>query len=210
MAASLLVNDKYDARAAEMIRGVVMKIDSPDILHKTEAGGVMLGIEGGATASEAYRSMIAACARAAPYAELRGVIVQEMIPAGVEISVGVTNDSAFGPMLIVGLGGILTELLRDTVTALAPIDENEAPKLIERLRGVRILDGFRGSPPVDRAALARTVSRISSLAHDCRDRLIELDVNPLICRGATITAVDGLAVFGPNSHEATRVAEDEL
>lgn len=199
------------ARAAETIGGkVVMKIDSDDIPHKTEAGGVMLGIEGGAAASEAYRSMMAACARAAPNASLRGVSVQEMIPPGVEIIVGVNNDPAFGPILVVELGGIFAELLRDTVTALAPVDEIEALGLLARLRGAAILDGFRGSPPVDRAELARAVSRISRLAYDCRDRLLELDINPLICRGDSIVAVDGLAVFGPDFHYISRVTQDEL
>ena len=108
-----------------------------------------------------------------------------------------------------------TALLAATVTvlaatALAPIDETEALKLLARLRGERILDGFRGSLPVNRAALAGAVSRISWLAFDHRDRLLELDVNPLICRGDTITAVDGLAVVGPNSHHAKQVAPDEL
>ncbi len=199
------------ARAAETIGGkVVLKIDSPDIPHKTEAGGVALGIGGGTAAREAYRSIMAACARAAPGAKLRGVIVQEMIPAGVEIIVGVKNDPGFGPIIIVGLGGIFTELLRDTVTALAPVDETEAFRLLARLRGANILDGFRGSAPVDRAALARTVSGISRLACDLGDRLLELDVNPLICHGENITAVDGLAVLGPNSHNAKQVAQDEL
>jgi hypothetical protein len=183
-----------------MIGGkVVMKIDSPDILHKTEVGGVVLGLEGAAVASEAFKSIMGACERAAPDAELRGVIVQEMVPAGVEIIVGVRNDPAFGPLVVVGLGGVFTELLRDTVTALAPIDETDALELLKRLRGAGILDSFRGSPPVDRAALAKTVSRISWLAYDCRDRLRELDVNPLVCRGENITAVDGLAVIGPIS-----------
>ncbi|GGC85257.1 acetate--CoA ligase family protein [Chelatococcus reniformis] len=192
------------ARAAETIGGpVAVKIDSPDIPHKTEAGGVVLGVEGPAAAREAYRSVMAACARAMPDAALHGAIVQEMVPAGVEIIVGVKNDAAFGPIVVVGLGGIFAELLRDTVTAMAPVDESEALGLLRRLRGGAVLDGFRGAPPVDRPALARAVSLISRLAFDHRHRLLELDVNPLICRGDTVTAVDGLAVLGPELPHAS-------
>jgi acetyl-CoA synthetase len=190
-------NAEDAVRAVAAIGGkVVMKIDSSDIAHKTEAGGVVLGVEGHAAIRDAYASIIASCAKAAPQAMLRGVIVQEMIPAGVEIIVGVKNDPLFGPMIVVGLGGVLTELLRDSVTALAPVDEHEALRLLARLRGAAILDGFRGSPPVDRRVLARTISHISVLACAHRDRLRELDVNPLICRGESVVAVDGLAVIG--------------
>ena len=188
------------AEAARTIGGkVAMKIDSPDIAHKSDAGGVVLGLEGDAAVREAYERIMTACAKAEPAAQLRGVIVQEMVPAGVEIIVGVNNDPLFGPMIVIGLGGVLTELLRDSVTALAPVDEDEALRLLARLRGAAILDGFRGSPPVDRCELARTISRISALACTHRDRLRELDVNPLICRGASVVAVDGLAVIGPNA-----------
>jgi hypothetical protein len=187
--------------AARQLGGgpVAMKIDSPDIAHKSEAGGVVLGVEGDAAVRAAYDAIMSSCAKAAPDASLRGVIVQEMVAAGVEIIVGVKNDAGFGPMIVIGLGGVLTELLRDSVTALAPVDEHEALRLLGKLRGAAILDGFRGSPPVDRRVLARTISRISALACAHRDRLRELDVNPLICRGETIVAVDGLAVIGPNA-----------
>ncbi|EJN07257.1 acyl-CoA synthetase (NDP forming) [Bradyrhizobium sp. YR681] len=187
-------------QAARAIGGkVAMKIDSPDIAHKSDAGGVLLSVEGDTAVREAYDQIMATCARAVPTAQLRGVIVQEMVPAGVEIIVGVNNDPLFGPMIVIGLGGVLTELLRDSVTALAPVDEYEALRLLARLRGVAILDGFRSSPPVDRSVLARTISRISALACAHRDRLRELDVNPLICRGESVVAVDGLAVIGPNA-----------
>ena len=186
--------------AARQLGGsVAMKIDSLDIAHKSEAGGVVLGVEGDAAVRAAYDAIMSSCAKAAPGASLRGVIVQEMVPAGVEIIVGVKNDSGFGPMIVIGLGGVLTELLRDSVTALAPVDEHEALRLLAKLRGAAILDGFRGSPPVDRRVLARAISRISVLACAHRDRLRELDVNPLICRGESVVAVDGLAVIGPDA-----------
>jgi hypothetical protein len=186
--------------AAESIGGeVAIKIDSPDIAHKTEVGGVKLGVVGGKAAHGAFQSIMDNCRRAAPTAKLRGAIVQEMIPPGVEIIVGVKNDDAFGPVIVVGLGGIFTELLRDTVTALAPFDERSAHELLGRLRGSRLLDGFRGTPAVDRSVLAQAVSRISYLAYDNRKQLIELDVNPLICRGDNIIAVDGWAALRQSS-----------
>jgi acetyl-CoA synthetase len=195
----MLVDDAESAARAAMTVGgrVVLKIASPDIAHKSDVGGVMLGIEGAEAAREAFLAIIASCAEAHPEAKIDGVIVQAMMPAGVEIIVGVKNDPAFGPIVVIGLGGVLTELLRDTVSALAPIDERRALNLLTRLRGTRLLDGFRGFPAVDRAALAWTISRISRLAHDHRDRLLELDVNPLICRGELIVAVDGLTVLRP-------------
>lgn len=193
-----VANADEAADAARRLGGrVAMKIDSPDIAHKSEAGGVVLGVEGDAAVRAAFDAIMSSCAKAAPGAALQGVIVQEMVAAGVEIIVGIKNDPGFGPMIVVGLGGVLTELLRDSVTALAPVDEREAMRLLARLRGATILDGFRGSPPVDRGELARTISRISVLACAHRDRLRELDVNPLICRGASVVAVDGLAVVGP-------------
>ena len=150
--------------AARTIDGkVAMKIDSPDIAHKFNAGGVVLGVEGDAAVRAAYHAIMASCSKAVPDALLRGVIVQEMVPAGVEIIVGVKNDALFGPMIVVGLGGVLTEVLRDSVTTLAPVDEHGALRLLARLRGAALLDGFRGSSSVDRRVLARTISRISAL-----------------------------------------------
>jgi len=128
----------------------------------------------------------------APHAKLDGVLLQPMIPQGVEIVVGATVDDAFGPLVVVGLGGVLVELIKDSVAAPAPVTPMQAEDMLRSLRGAAILDGFRDLPPVDVAKLAEIVARVSEFAADHADRIAELDVNPLICRGGEIVAGDAL------------------
>ena len=135
-------------------------------------------------------------ARAAPSARINGVLVQPMVPQGLEIVVGARRDPLFGPMVVVGLGGIFVELLRDSATALAPVGDAEARALLRQLKGYRLLEGFRGLPPVDQDALVGVIRRVSELAADQRDRIAEIDVNPLICAGGRIVAVDALIIRG--------------
>jgi len=120
-----------------------------------------------------------------------------MIPAGLELMVGARADHQFGPLIVVGMGGTLVELLRDTVVDLAPIGPAAAADMLDRLRASKLLDGFRGSAAVDRIALARIISRVSSLAADFADLIAEIDVNPLICSARGIVAVDALIVRRP-------------
>jgi acyl-CoA synthetase (NDP forming) len=123
---------------------------------------------------------------------LNGVLVQPMIPPGIEIMVGARVDPQLGPLVVVGLGGVLVELLKDTAVELAPITPKEGRAMLERLRGAALLKGFRGSQPVAIDALAEVICRLSELAADQRERLAEFDVNPLICVGRRIVAVDAL------------------
>lgn len=184
------------AEAAREIGGrLAMKIDSPDIPHKTEAGGVALGIAGPEATRQAFGEIVERCRKAAPAARILGVNVQEMIPSGLEVIVGVRRVAGFGPTVTVGLGGVLTEILRDTTSMLAPVDEAEAEAMLRRLRGARLFDGFRGSPPVDMAKLAHAVSAMSRLGADFGDRIEEIEVNPLICLPDRVVAVDGMAVL---------------
>jgi hypothetical protein len=127
-------------------------------------------------------------------ARIDGVVIQPMIGAGLEIMVGAKVDPMFGPMVMVGLGGIFVELLRDTQIAVAPVTADEAKNMLYQLKGAAALNGFRGSEPVDVDQLARIVSSVSQFASDQRDGISELDVNPLICRGSKITAVDAVIV----------------
>lgn len=173
---------------------LAMKIDSADIPHKTEAGGVMLNVTGPRAAGEAFDRIMANCRAAHPSAAIDGVLVQEMVPQGLEIIAGFRNAEGFGPMLTVGLGGVLTEVLGDAVTAVAPLSEDQALDLLKRLRGARLFDGYRGSPPVAIDELARAVAAISRIASDFEDEISELDVNPLICLPDRVVAVDGLVV----------------
>ena len=185
------------AAAAGRIGGpVALKVQSPDITHKTEAGAVALGVEGGAAVRVAYAQVLANAAAGHPGAAIQGVLVQKMAPPGIEIILGVTRDPDFGPMLMVGLGGIHVEVLRDVVFAPVPIGPDEALSLLGELRGAALLDSVRGAPPADRAALAELIAALSRFAADHAELIDEIDLNPVIVhsQGQGLTVVDALIV----------------
>lgn len=171
---------------------VVMKVESPDIAHKTEAGVVALDIGDEAQVREAHARIVANARRYDPKARIESVLVQPMVPAGVEIVIGARVDPQFGPVVLVGLGGVLVEVLRDTATAPAPLSQDEALELLRRLRAGRLLDGFRGQPGADRDALAGLVVRMGEVISDLADRIAEIDLNPVICQGDRMLAVDAM------------------
>ena len=191
-----LVTDAEAAVAAAEALGypVVLKVESPDLPHKTEAGVIRLDLRDAEAVREAFATVMANAARVTPPPRISGVLVQPMVPAGLELVIGARRDPLFGPMVVVGLGGILVELLRDTATALAPVQEDEARAMLRRLKGYRLLQGFRGLPPVDQDRLVEIIRRVSELAADQRERIAEIDVNPLICAGDRQVAVDALIV----------------
>jgi acyl-CoA synthetase (NDP forming) len=172
----------------------VLKVESPDLPHKTEAGVIRLNLKSAAEVSAAYDAVIANAAKVSPAPRINGVLVQPMVPQGAEIMVGARVDPLFGPLIVVGLGGIFVELLKDTAVALAPVTRPEALALLGKLKGQAMLDGFRGAPAVDRDALADTICRIAEFVSDHRDVVAEIDVNPLICAGTRVLAVDALIV----------------
>jgi acetyltransferase len=183
------------ALAANRIGGAVaIKIVSPDILHKTEAGGVQLGLLTPENVRDAANTILASARRYAPEAAIDGISVQQMAPAGVEIVLGVKNDRQFGPLIAAGLGGILVELLGDTAVRLAPVNEQTARAMLGSLKGHALLSGFRGKPGVDIDALVDTICRLSELAHDLRDVVDQIDVNPVIAGTSGVMAVDALIV----------------
>lgn len=199
VAAERAVASAGDAATAAQELGfpVVLKIESPDILHKTEAGGVRLNLRSREEVSAAFDGVTAAVRRHAPGARIDGALVQAMVPAGLEIIVGGRIDPQFGPVLLLGLGGVFVELLQDTVAVLCPVSVPEAQLSLDLLKGRRLLEGFRGSEPVDRARLAQAISSASELLANHQQLLSEFEINPLVCSGARITAVDGLAVLAP-------------
>jgi acyl-CoA synthetase (NDP forming) len=173
---------------------VALKVESADLPHKTEAGVIRLDVTGEAEVRSGFEAILANAKRALPTSRIKGVLVQPMMSPGVEVMVGARMDPLFGPLILVGLGGIMVELLKDTAVALAPVTREEATAMLRRLKGYSMLTGFRGLEPVDLDALAGIVCRISEFAADQRERILELDVNPLICSGGRITAVDALIV----------------
>ena len=173
---------------------VVLKVESPDLPHKTEAGVVRLNLRNADEVREAYQTIMARANAVTPPPRIAGVLVQKMMPQGIEMVVGARIDPLFGPLVVVGLGGILVELLKDTALAPAPVTHEDALGLLAELKGARLLEGFRGMPAVDRNRLAEVICRVAAFASDHRDTIAELDVNPLICVGDSITAVDALIV----------------
>ncbi|RIK42399.1 MAG: hypothetical protein DCC58_11055 [Chloroflexi bacterium] len=175
---------------------VVLKIESPDIAHKTEAGGVLLNIGDDGAVRSGFASIMSRARNYAPQAELAGVLVQEMVPKGQEIIVGMTQDPAFGPAIAVGLGGVLVEVLRDIQIGVPPLSEYDLRGMIARLRGAAILEGVRGAAPSDVDALVDVLARFSQLCLDLRDVVSEIDINPLVVfeRGKGARVVDCLIV----------------
>jgi acyl-CoA synthetase (NDP forming) len=177
---------------------LAVKIQSADIAHKTEAGGVRLGIVDLPALRAAFAEIVVNAARHAPTARIDGVLLEKMAAKGVEMIVGIVRDPDFGPVVMAGLGGVTTELFHDTVYRLAPIDTAEATAMLRELRGARLLDGFRGAPPSDIAALATLIARLSQLAAGC-ERIAELELNPVIVHpiGQGCTIADALLVLEP-------------
>jgi acetate---CoA ligase (ADP-forming) len=173
---------------------VVLKLESPDVPHKTEAGVIRLSLHDADAVRAAFDAITQTAASLQPKPRVNGVLVQKMLPAGIEIVVGGRIDPLFGPLVVVGLGGVLVELLADTALAPAPVTQDAALALLATLKGARLLDGFRGLPATDRPAIATVVAQVSRILADHRDALAELDVNPLICTDAQIVAVDALII----------------
>ena len=192
----ILAGDPEQAvRASREIGGpVALKIVSPDILHKTEAGGVKLGLSTPQDVSAAAADILASAKRYAPQARIDGVSVQQMVPPGIEIVLGVKNDRQFGPLVAAGLGGIMVELLGDTQVRLAPVDDQAARAMLASLRGHALLTGFRGKPGIDIDRLVDIICRLSELAHDLRDVIDQIDVNPVIASADGAIAADALIV----------------
>jgi acetyltransferase len=192
----ILARDPAAAAAASRRIGgsVAIKIVSPDIPHKTEAGGVRLGLLTPEDVRGAAEDIRASALRYAPRARIDGFSVQQMTPPGVEIVLGIKNDRQFGPLIATGLGGIMIELLGDTAVRLAPVNDQAARAMLASLKGHALLTGFRGKPGVDIDALVDTICRLSELAHDLSDIVDQIDVNPVIAGGSGVMAADALLV----------------
>ena len=192
----ILAGDPEEAASASRQIGgpVAIKIVSPDILHKTEAGGVRLGLSTPEDVRKAAEDIQASALRYAPQARIDGISVQQMVPPGVEIALGVKNDRQFGPLIAAGLGGIMVELLGDTAVRLAPVNGQTARAMLASLKGRALLTGFRGKPGVDIDGLVDTICRLSELAHDLRDIVDQIDINPVIAGAGGVMAADALIV----------------
>jgi acyl-CoA synthetase (NDP forming) len=175
-----VARDEEEAvRAAEQIGyPVAAKIISPQIVHKTDVGGVILGIADPQSVREACRRLREVVKRV-PYAEIEGVLIQKMVPKGVELIVGAVYDEIFGHVVAFGLGGIFTELYKDISMRIAPIDEQDAVEMIREVKAYRLLTGFRGMPPRDIPAVVDILIKFSRLVEN-NPEIREADLNPVI------------------------------
>jgi acetate---CoA ligase (ADP-forming) len=173
---------------------VAVKISSQDILHKTEVGGIKLGLRSEEEVREAAREIFTAAKKHKPDARIAGVSVQEMLTAGAEVVIGVKRDLQFGPLIAVGLGGTMVELLKDTAVRIAPVAAEAARIMLQSLQGYKLLTGYRGAAGVDIESLIDTICRLSELANDLKDVIDEIDVNPMIVTSSGSVAADALVV----------------
>lgn len=183
---------------------VVLKIESPDITHKSDVGGVLLNLNDEAAVREGFSRLMLAVAEKSPNAHLEGVIVQAMHRGHIELVVGVKRDPVFGIVVMVGLGGVLVEILKDVVFRLAPFNVDEAERMVRELRMTALLDGVRGEPAVDRYAIAQMLSRLSHWAAAMESRLAELDLNPVLIGAAGPVAVDCVMLLKAQSGNKQR------
>jgi acyl-CoA synthetase (NDP forming) len=175
---------------------VVLKIVSPDLPHKTEVGGVALGLLDAAAVAAAHDAMLARVRAAAPQARIEGVLVSPMVTGGIELILGTKRDPVFGPVVLVGLGGIFAEVLQDVAVRPAPVEAEEAMAMLRSLKAFPVLDGARGRPKADVAAAAGAIVALSRFAAEQAATVAEVDINPLLVRpaGQGAVALDALIV----------------
>jgi acyl-CoA synthetase (NDP forming) len=185
------------AAAGEIGYPVALKVESPTIQHKTEVGGVRLGVADADEARRAFGELVERTRRHRPDAQIDGVLVQRMVEGGVEVVVGLHQDPQFGPVVMAGLGGVLVEVLEDVAFRAAPITAAEAEAMLRELRGYRVLEGARGRPRADVPALVDLLVGVSRFAVDSAGVLAALDLNPVavLPEGQGALAVDALAVL---------------
>jgi acetyltransferase len=188
--------DALDSAIARVGLPLVMKIQSPDIPHKSEVGGVRVNIATKGEAFIAYQALLDDVRKHRPDAAIQGVLVCPMAKKGVEIIIGTICDATFGPMVMVGLGGITTELFRDVIYRPAPVGAAEAAGMLAELKAAPLLSGFRGAAKADIAALSQLISQISALAAALREQIAEIEINPVLVHpeGQGVTIVDALVV----------------
>ena len=176
---------------------VVMKIVSPQILHKSDAGGVKVNIKDEAGVRDAYNTILANAKKYKADAEIHGIAVQEMAPWGTEVIMGSVNDATFGPTVMFGLGGIFVEVLKDVTFRVAPISESQAEKMLGEIRGAPILTGARGESPRDKKALTEVLCKYASMINDLQDEVAESDANPVLVyeEGQGVKVVDARIIL---------------
>ncbi len=181
--------------ASEIGFPVVMKILSPQIIHKTDAGGVKLNINSEKETAVAFKEILASAKKYDSKAEIRGVLIEKMVKPSTEIIVGVTRDPTFGPAIMFGLGGIFVELLKDVSFRIAPIKVEDAREMIHEIKALPMLQGFRGGPNVKLELIVDVLMKISKLSIDYMDDILEIDLNPIFAYEDKILTVDARIIL---------------
>jgi len=173
---------------------VALKIASPDVIHKSDSGGVKLGLNNAAQVRAAYAQIIENVNRQYPGAVIHGVSVQKMVPSGTEVIVGASKDPQFGPVIMFGLGGIFVEVLKDVSFRIVPVSQRDAQEMIREIKGYPLLEGYRGKEPANIPALVQMILKISTLVNE-NPRIKELELNPIFAYKDRAVAVDARIIL---------------
>ena len=175
---------------------IVLKVASPDITHKSDSGGVRLGLANISQVASAYSEIMLAVKKKSPQARVEGVSVQKMARPGVEVIIGMSKDARFGPVLMFGLGGILVEVLKDVSFRIVPVSRKDAAEMIREIKGYPLLQGYRGKEPADIPFLERLIVKVSELVEQY-PQINELDLNPVFAYKDSAVAVDARIILEP-------------
>ncbi len=182
--------------AKQMGFPVVLKIVSPDVLHKTDAGGVKLNLRNSQQVGKAYDEIMSSIKKHQPNANIQGIAVQNMARQGIEVIIGMSKDPQFGPVLMFGLGGILVEVLKDVSFRIVPLTRRDAREMIHEIKGYPILEGYRGQEPANTAILEDMLLKVSDFVEN-RPEIKELDINPIFAYSDGAVAVDARVILEP-------------
>jgi len=177
---------------------VALKISSPDILHKSDVGGVQLNLDSAEAVEKAYDGVLEAVQKNSPGAQVDGVLVSKMAPPGLEVIVGMNRDSQFGPVILFGLGGIMVEIFQDVSLRLLPLTKDDALSMIREIKGYGLIAGYRGQPAVDEQALANCILAVAKMA-ESHPEIVEIDLNPVFAYPDGILVVDARIIEQENS-----------
>jgi acyl-CoA synthetase (NDP forming) len=173
---------------------VVLKIASPDVIHKSDSGGVKLGLNNVARVRTAYDEIITNVNHHYPHAKIQGVSVQKMVRPGTEVIIGTNKDPQFGPVIMFGLGGLFVEILKDVAFRVIPLNERNAQEMIQEIKGYPLLQGYRGQKPADIPALIDLILKVSKFV-DENPKIKELELNPVFAYSEGATAVDARIIL---------------
>ncbi len=202
--------DEAATAALEMGFPVALKIVSPDVLHKTDVGGVMLNLESPDTVRQAFERILALVRAAHPQAKIEGIEIQEMVYGGVEIIIGLLDDRQFGPVIMFGLGGVFTEIMQDVSFRVLPIQRADASQMIREIQGYPILQGYRGQPPVSEEMLIDLLMRASHMGIDLAGKFESIDFNPILVWGDQHRLLDFKIVEHPQAQPAPLVPSPNI